>query len=415
MNKVYIKTNGCVVLRHETERIAKFFRVNNYKTTTSIEEANILIMTCCGVTHNEEDQAIGMIKEIENNRSKESVFIISGCLPAFAQQRILEVSPNARLMTYQQLSEFDDLIKGDISIEQVYYNVGAEIKEEESIEASDMDNDKKLAAIIDKQFKTTLCRKQYDFCTMQKYVWQSSDVYQIKVSYGCPGHCSYCATKLAIGNFKSVPKKMVLKQFQEGMEAGYTNFMMVGDEIGSYGSDFGENIIDLLNDINKLSTDIRIAIRYIHPDIFVKYYSQLKPFFAKGFIYYFCSAIQSAGADVLKRMNRNPDMEPFIHCMEDLNKEGYPVNKHTQILVGFPGETESDVFSTLRCLIRCNFDHININKYSPRRGTKAFDMLDSVPEEQKVIRCSMFKEWMMLQKKGKLYDAVKHAVTMYQP
>ena len=263
---------------------------------------------------------------------------------------------------------------------------------------------------MDELCGTTICQEQYNLCTLRRYIWQDKDVYQVKVSYGCPGNCSYCATKMAIGNFRSVPKDLVIKQFKEGVEAGYRSFMMIGDEVGCYGSDFGENIIMLLDKIHSFAPDITIAIRYIHPDILVQHYERLKPYFASGFINYFCCAIQSASPDVLRGMNRNPNLEPFIRCMEDMNANGYRVNKHTQILLGFPNETESDFLETLDCLIRCDFDHININKFSPRKGTKAYEMEDNVPEEVKVRRCSIIRKMLMMSKKEKLYNAVSSAL-----
>lgn len=406
--KIYIASNGCAVLKHETERIWLFFKANSWERVEDVKEADYVIMTCCGVTHNEEDQAIGMIADLEKNRSCNSTFIIGGCLPAFAQERILKTAPTARLMTYQQIEELDELIGASTSINDIYYNVHPTLDEE--LKEWIPNEEERALRKVDELCGTTICQEQYNLCTLRRYIWQDKDVYQVKVSYGCPGNCSYCATKLAIGNFKSVPKDLVLKQFKEGVEAGYRSFMMIGDEVGCYGSDFGENIIILLDEIHSFAPDITIAIRYIHPDILVQHYERLKPYFASGFINYFCCAIQSASPDVLRGMNRNPNLEPFIRCMEDMNANGYRVNKHTQILLGFPNETESDFLETLDCLIRCDFDHININKFSPRKGTKAYEMEDNVPEEVKVRRCSIVRRLLMMNKKEKLYNAVSVAL-----
>ena len=407
--KVYITSNGCAVLKHETERIAKFFQVNSWEHTMCIESADIIVMTCCGVTHNEENQAIEIIGNIERNRSKSTKFVIGGCLPAFAQKRILEITPSAILLTYQQLDRLNELIGATTPLSEVYYNIHPTLDTE--LNEWIPNEEERVLQKIDELCGTGNCKEQYDLCTLRKYIWQDKDVYQIKVSYGCPGNCSYCATKLAIGNFRSVPKELVIRQFKEGVEAGYSNFMMVGDEVGCYGSDFEENIITLLNEIHSFAPNISIAIRYIHPDVFVKHYNEFKPYFATGFINYFCCAIQSASPSVLKAMNRNPNIEPFIQCMEDMNKEGYKVNKHTQILVGFPNETEADVLDTIDCLIRCNFDHININKFSPRQGTKAYELKDNIPESIKVKRCSIFRKLMMMNKKEKLYNAINESVS----
>lgn len=405
MKKVNINSNGCAVLKHETERIAKYFVLNGWELVPETSEADIVIMTCCGVTHNEEDEAIGIISNLESSRDEKSRFIVGGCLPAFARERILSIVPDAILLRNEQLQQLDEIISSSIPFSSVRFNDNPLVFTD-LVRDPEPDTHELLMRKIDAMTGGNDCQDVYDFCTLRKYIWQARDVFQIKVAYGCPGNCSYCATKLGIGDFRSVDKVSVMAQFTEGHAKGYKNFMLVGDEVGCYGRDFGEDLVDLLDSFHAVDSSARIAIRYIHPDVLVRLYDRLKPYFASGFINYFCCAIQSSSPRILKLMNRNPDLEPFIRCMEDINNEGFHVNKHTQILVGFPTETEADVLETLYALIRCRFDHININKFSPRRGTPAYDMADDVPEEEKVRRCSMFRKWMMLNKKAMLYDAI---------
>jgi len=410
--KLYIHTNGCAVLLHETERIARFFVLNKAEITSSISEADILIMTCCGVTQNEEDQAIEIIEMLNNKKSPGSMLIVSGCLPAFAAERITRVAPDALLLSYSQMERFEDMVEGDVKWDDVYYNHGhmmkGEIHRDDTIDTSDEDVDLKLAREIDRRNKNRNCEEQYNLCTLRRYIWKDEDVYQIKVAYGCPGHCNYCATKLAIGNFKSVPKQLVLKQFREGIEKGFRRFSLMGDEIGCYGTDFGENIVMLLDDIYAIDSNVTVSIRYIHPDLFVKNFDGLKRYLANGFIDFFCCAIQSGSPKMLKLMNRNPNIEPFIKCVEQLKEMGCKANRHTQILVGYPGETGEDVWLTLQALVRCDFDHININKFSKRRGTVAYNLEETVGEEEKIARCRIFRHIMQTGKKAKMYDAIKN-------
>lgn len=409
--KVYIHTNGCAVLKHETERIASFFLLNDVEIAGRPEDCDIVVMTCCGVTHNEENQAIDIIADLYHRKQKGAAFVVGGCLPSFARERILQAAPDARLMTYSQMGDFDTMIPTKISWKDVYYNHGHMMRQEEhrddTVDSAALDDDFRLAQKVDSMNGTGNCIRQYDLCTLRRYIWQGDDVYQVKVAYGCPGQCSYCATKLAIGKFRSVPKSLVIKQFREGVEAGFRRFCLMGDEIGCYGTDFGENIVMLLDDIYAVSKEITVSIRYIHPDLFVRYYDGLKPYLMNGFVDFFCCAIQSGSPKMLAAMNRNPDIESFVSCMEDLKREGCKVNKHTQILIGYPGETEADMWQTLNTLIRCDFDHININKFSRRRGTPAYGLEETVAEEDKIARCALIREIMYMGKKAKLYEAIK--------
>ncbi len=408
-NKFHITTNGCAVLIHETERLSQYFKANGWIKTDSATDSDITIITCCGVTQNEEDQAIEMIRTLEVSRNKSSIFVVGGCLPGFAKERILKFAPEALILSYQQLDNLDTIIRAHIPLKKIHFNIN---KNRKAISRHEKSQDEMVAEYVDSQTNGHLCRDQYGFCTMHHYMWQEYDVFQIKVSYGCPGNCTYCATKLGIGSFRSVRKKEVITQYEDGLKRGYKHFLLIGDEIGAYGSDFGETIIDLLQDLYSINSDSKISIRYIHPDILVRYYENLKKYFVNGFVNYFCSAIQSSSPAILKLMGRNPDIEPFIQCMEDMVMKGYPVNRHTQVIVGFPGESSDDFIATLNALIRCDFDHININMYSPRKGTKAYYLKETVSYEQKLCRKEIIKQFMMARKQAKMYEAIKRSILM---
>ena len=386
MNKVYIDSNGCAVLRHETERIARYFTLNGWILEKSPEVADIVILTCCGVTHNEEDEAIGMLRKLEEIRTPDSRIIVSGCMPAFAKERVLDVSPQATILKYAELVQLDGIISADVPFETVYYNVHPQLESENNSEY-DTDMNLQLMRKIDRLCGSRMCEQAWNVSTLRKYMWDDNKTFQIKVSYGCPGKCSYCATKIGIGDFRSVDKDFIMMQFSEGLKMGYDHFILMGDEIGAYGRDIGTTLPELLQQMyDKSDGKATVSIRYIHPDILVTLYDRMKKFFALGFVNYFCCAIQSASPTVLMRMNRNPNIEPFIRCMEDINKNNYPVSKHTQIIVGFPGEISDDVLLTMDALRRCEFEHININLYSPRQHTAAWNMKETVTQEEKIFR-----------------------------
>ena len=412
MKKVFIDSNGCAVLMHETERIAKYFRENNWSLSEYATDADIVLMTCCGVTQNEEDEAIYKLRQLEAERSQDSKFIVSGCMPSFARDRVLGVSPEIMILRYDELSSLDGIIGASVHFSQVYYNVNPQIKTN-CINEIAHDSDFVLMQKIDKIYGSNACERAWEYATLRKYMWQDGRTYQIKVSYGCPGNCSYCATKLGIGNFRSVAKESVMQQFREGLAKGYKRFLLIGDEIGTYGRDIDFSLPKLLREMNQESDGkVTVAIRYIHPDVMVRLFDELKPFFASGFVNYFCCAIQSASGNILKRMNRNPNIEPFIRCMENINASQYPINKHTQIIVGFPGETADDILLTMDALRRCHFDHVNINLYSRRKGTVAWDLGDDVSMDEKKYRAELIRHTMLLHKKALLYDAIKN--TMYK-
>jgi len=411
MKQVYIDSNGCAILRHETYRIAKFFELNSWIEVSNVENADLVVVTCCGVTETDEENAISMISNLWNKKQRNAIFIITGCLPKIDQERLLKKYPTAFLIGNDEMDKFDDIANGNVKISDVYYNVGATRKYYFDKEQFQEDSDLIFVNKIQSLYNTDILLDQYNYSTPRHYIWKESDIYQVRVSYGCGGNCSFCATKLGIGNFRSISIKSILHQITEGIDKGYTKIMLVGDEIGFYGLDIGLTLTHLIDEIYKINNKLKVGIRYIYPDMFVKYYPELKKYIESGFIYYFCSAIQTASPRLLKLMNRNPNITPFVECMKEINVRNYPIIKHSQIIVGFPTETDEDVVETLLCLMDCDFDYLNINPFSFRKGTKAYN-LSKFRIDSEIIksRCKIYENYLKINRSAKLYDKLKSII-----
>lgn len=412
--KVYIDTNGCAILRHETYRISKYFTLNNFEEVRNPKEADIIVITGCGVTEFHENEAIRLIKKIKNKAQHSAYFIIAGCLPNINKEQILKCIPDATLIGYEESHKWDEIINATVKLETVYYNTGHPYSYSYDNENFEDDPDLMVVNKIDSITAKDLMLQQYTYSTPRHYIWKESNVYQIRVSYGCGGNCSFCATKLGIGRFRSISKEDIFRQLKEGVKQGFDKFVLVGDEIGFYGLDVGYDLVSLIDGMYKIAPSIRIAIRYIYPDMFVKYYHQLKKYFENGYIYYFCTAIQSASPRILRMMNRNPDISEFVNCIKDIRQNDYPVKIHTQIMVGFPSETDNDFGLTLKCLLDCDFDFYNINKFSMRKNTKAYEyremqVSDSIVQE----RFELLSTLLRINRKSRLFDIAKNSLLIH--
>lgn len=412
MKTVYIETNGCAVLRHETYKISKAFELNEYIELENPEEADVIIMTGCAVINSTEEYALKSIKRLQNTRKEGSLFVVTGCIPAICKEKIQEISRDIVLLKYNEINILDKLCTFNRSIDTVYYNCNPKrhhsfgdpdivINDEESL-------DECFAKKIDTICKSSKTYDQFMYSTRGRHLWREADLFEIRVSYGCANSCSYCATKLAIGDFISVPEEIILKQVISASEQGFKRIMLMGDEVG-YWNYKGKDIVDLVSDIEKIDDSIYVGIRYINPDIIVKYYDKFKIYFENGRIYYFCAAFQSGSSRILQLMNRNPNIEPFINCMQEIERNGYPVKKHTQIIVGFPTETAEDIIDTLQCLQKASFDHVTITKYCQRPGTKAYG-LELLNDDIIESRIKLFEDWLVLNRNNKLYRTVKSEV-----
>ena len=409
MEKVYIETNGCAVLRHETYKIAKYIETNGFEEVATASEADYIIMTGCAVTDAKESYAIESIKKLYNENKNHSKIIVAGCISTIASERINSISKDIIQIKNNNMDKFDNYFYLNKKIEDVDFNISPKrhhsfgdpliIRDEEE------EKDRQFVEKIDKLTGQEKGINQFNYSTRGKHLWREQDLFEIKVASGCTGKCSYCATKLAIGDLKSIKEERILSQAKEAKKRGYKRLMLMGDEIGAWNEN-NKNIVDLINDILKIDSNFKIGIRYIQPDIIVKNYNRLKPLLENGNIYYFCAAFQSGSEKILKLMNRNPNIEPFIECMEDIEKNNYPVLRHTQIIVGFPTETELDVLKTLDALQRASFDHVVITPYSRRKGTKAYE-LTPLSEEIVSYRMKIFNNWLKLNRNNKIYKTVR--------
>lgn len=409
MNKVYIETNGCAVLRHETYALAKYIEENGFEEVNNPKEADYIIMTGCAVIDANEDFAIQSIKRLFDENQEHAKIIVAGCISAISSERINSISDKIIQIKYSEMDKFDEIFYSRKKIGEVDFNINPKrhhsFGDPQIIVDEEERKDEDFVRIIDNLVESNSGINQFNYSTRGKHLWREPDLFEIKVASGCTGKCSYCATKLAIGDFKSVSEDRILLQAIQAKNSGYKRIMLMGDEIGAW-NDNGKDIIDMINDLLKIYPEFKIGIRYIQPDIIVKKYEKMRPLLESGSIYYFCSAFQSGSERILKLMNRNPNIEPFINCMEDIEKNNYPVLRHTQIIVGFPTEQELDVLKTLRALQRASFDHVTISAYSKRKGTKSFD-LETLPGEVVRYRVELFNEWLKLNRSNKIYKTIR--------
>ena len=409
MKKVYIETNGCAVLRHDTYKIAKYIEENGFKEIDNAVDADYIIITGCAVIDINEDYIISVIQKLYNENKNHAKIIVAGCISTIASERIEKISKDIIQISNDNTDEFDKYFFNIKKIKDLDFNISPKrhhSKGDPSIIINEEEEKDKLFAMkIDELTGKENGQQQFKYSTRGRHLWREPDLYEIKVSSGCTGKCSYCATKLAIGDLKSIEEKRILEQVKEAKKNGYKKIMLMGDEIGGW-HDNKKDIVDLINDILSIDPDFKIGIRYIQPDIIVKIYDRIKMLLKNGSIFYFCVAIQSGSSRILKMMNRNPNIQPFISCMQDIIKNKYPVLRHTQIIVGFPSETEKDLLDTIDVLQKTSFDHVVISAYSRRKGTKVYE-LEPISSEIINKRMEILNDWLELNRNSKIYTAIR--------
>lgn len=377
MKTFYLETNGCSVVRHDTQRYSKYLRLNGWEEIAGPEKADLVLYTTCGVIKDTENYALQSISGLNKKIKDDALFLVSGCLTKINPIKLAEIF-QGEAFSKDGEDRLDEIIHAKISINDIFWD--GDIVREHSLGdpflhySQDELDELKVANTLGEKFKKSTFLDIYNYTTKGRFFWKEDDLFEVKVADGCKYNCSYCATKKAKGVLKSRPVDKILDETVFGFEKGYTKFVLTGDEVGEFGWDIETDLADLIKKMIPLIGNSKIAIRYITPEALIKLYKELKPFFEDGRVYYFCASFQSGSKKVLKAMNRPQNVEKLVAIIKELDEKCPKVYKHTQIIVGFPGETKKDFEMTLKTLEAAKFDYITVTKYSDRPDTVASQM-----------------------------------------
>ncbi|NLC88417.1 MAG: tRNA (N(6)-L-threonylcarbamoyladenosine(37)-C(2))-methylthiotransferase MtaB, partial [Clostridiaceae bacterium] len=340
MKTIAFCTLGCKVNQYETNAMIEQFIKRNYKIVEFDQKADVYIINTCTVTNMADRKSRQMLRRVKEINPK-SIVVACGCYAQVAKDEL------------KKISEID-LIYGTNEKNRIAEYV------EEYI------NDK------NKQELVTDVMYQKEFLDFGSTAYTEKTRAVIKVQDGCDRFCTYCIIPYARGHVRSRKIDSVIEEVIKIAQEGIKEVIITGIHVASYGKDFKEDIslIDLLEEINKIDGIERIRLGSLEPTLiteqFVKRLTKLEKICD-----HFHLSLQSGCDDTLKRMNRRYTTEQFEQSVK-LLREYYPkVALTTDIIVGFPGETDEEFAKTYEFLKRINFYQMHIFKYSPRKGTKA--------------------------------------------
>ena len=345
--KVAFYTLGCKVNQYETNGMIQAFLEKGYKIVDFTEKSDIYIINTCTVTSISDKKSRQMIRRTKQ-LNPEAIVVAVGCYAQVAKDKLEEIKDI-------------DLILGISEKTEIIKYVEEEIKER---------NPKTYISDV-------MHQKQFvDFGSVN---YTDKNRVAIKVQDGCNQFCTYCIIPYARGRIRSRKIENVKKEVEDLAQKGIKEIVITGIHVASYGKDLEENIglIDLLEEINKIDGIERIRLSSLEPTLiteeFVKRLSKLAKICD-----HFHLSLQSGCNETLKRMNRHYTTEDFKKATELLRKTYPNVALTTDIIVGFPGETEEEFNITYDFLKEINFYKMHVFKYSPRHGTKAEKMPNQI-------------------------------------
>ena len=364
--KVAFYTLGCKVNQYETNAMEQQFIQKGYKTVENSENADIYIINTCSVTNMAERKSRQMLRRVKEI-NKDAILVVCGCYAQVAKNEL------------EKIPEIDIILgineKNNI-VEKVEEYINKNKKSTETI-VSDV-------------------ATQNEFIDFGDVTFTEKNRAVIKVQDGCNMFCTYCIIPYARGRIRSRKIESVVSEISKIASQGIKEVVITGIHIASYGKDFDEEgekirLIDLLERINQIEGIERIRLGSLEPTIIDEEFAMRLSKLEK-ICDHFHLSLQSGCNETLKRMNRKYTTERYKQAV-DVLRNVYPnVNFTTDVIVGFPGETEEEFNETYKFLEDINFYKIHVFKYSPRRGTVAEKMQNQIDGNIKEIRSNKLIE-----------------------
>ena len=364
--RVAFLTLGCKVNSYETEAIRGMFEAAGYAVVNFKELADVYLVNTCTVTNIADRKSRQMLHQARK-RNPDAIIIAVGCYVQAKEEELLEDSCVDLVVGNNRKSEIVKFVENYRADNDINTNMVIDIGSEREFEE---------LSIISTMEKTRAF---------------------IKIQDGCNRFCSYCIIPYVRGRVRSRNEEEILEEITKLSEAGYKEVVLTGIHISSYGTDRLDEkedlyrvmpLASLIKAIGAIPGIDRIRLGSLEPRIitedFVKEIAGVKQFCP-----HFHLSLQSGSDTVLKRMNRKYSSHEYKDKVELIRKYFENPAFTTDIIVGFPGETDKEFEETLEFVQRIRFSAIHVFKYSKRAGTKAADMADQIPEDIKHQRSNI--------------------------
>jgi MiaB/RimO family radical SAM methylthiotransferase len=352
--KVYIETYGCWLNRGESEVAKTILREKGYEIVSTPGSADIVVVNTCAVRGDTERNMLMRLEELKKI-APQARFIVTGCLVNVRPKSILEILPDASLLEPDAVTKIGDVLEED---KPVYI----------------------------------LRKYERDLSLLPKY--REGPTYVIPIQSGCTGSCSFCVEWVARGRrVKSYPVRLIVDAVKEAVSKGAKEVYLTGQDVASYGLDIGTSLPKLLETLlEEVPGNYRVRIGMMEPSMLSKIVEELVPLFKDPRLYkYFHIPVQHGDDRVLSLMNRKYTVGEYKSLVERV-REGVGLSSLvTDIIVGFPGETEEAFQSTLKLLEEIMFDKVHVARYTLRPFTKGY-LLPGVPEPVKKRRSRLASE-----------------------
>lgn len=348
--KFAIYTLGCKVNTYESEFIISLFKNRGYTLVDFKEDADIYIINTCTVTNNSDRKDRKMINSI---KSKKGCKVVCGCFVESAKD-----------YDYTGI----DVVIGNYNKSNIVDLVEENLKTHKQIKALD-----------------NIMMVPFEDMEIRRFEERTRAF--VKIQDGCENYCAYCIIPFVRGRCRSKDKNLVLKEIKGLVDVGYKEIVLTGIHTGSYGIDLGIKFSDLLEEILNIKGLERLRISSIEiTELDDKFFKLLEN---EKMCNHLHVPLQSGSCNILKSMNRKYTKEEYKKIIDRIRKVRKGISITTDVIVGFPGETDDDFNECLDFVKGINFSKVHVFPYSKRNGTKAARMdnhIDGVTKKRRTKR-----------------------------
>jgi threonylcarbamoyladenosine tRNA methylthiotransferase CDKAL1 len=333
---IYVETYGCTANKSDERLLIGLLRHQGHQIVENLTDADVLILLTCTVIATTEQRMLSRLKVFQKTHKK---IIVTGCMAVVQTDLITAVAPHAILLPTHHIQYINDIIQGN------------------------------TPACV--EMKKTALPKYYD--TM---------IAPIMIAEGCRLSCTYCITRFARGSLRSFPLQEIVEDVRSAIKQGCKEIQLTAQDTASYGLDTGTNLGALLTQICALKGVFRVRVGMMNPLTLKKNIDTILPAYQHHKIYKFLHVpVQSGDDEILKKMNRGYTVKDFTNLVQRFRKAIPTLTLSTDVIIGFPTETQEQFNRTLTLLKKIKPDIINITRFSARPRTIAKKMKGRVPTD----------------------------------
>jgi MiaB/RimO family radical SAM methylthiotransferase len=388
--RIYISSNGCPGRDLDMSRLIRYFEINDCRMVSSAKKADYIIFVTCSFKENRKNASIENIRKYKTYKGE---LIVAGCLPEIAPEELSEIF-SGKCISTKQLEQIDNFFpdfryKFNM-VEDAHYLYP------------------KLSYIFQKALpEIKLNKNLYKQFTSLKIFSEGKQIPYLRIGRGCNEKCAYCGIRKAIGPLKSKSIQELKNEYASLLNKGYRKFKLFSDNVGAYGADIGSSLSDLLNELagvhhneNGTGKDhgIEWYLLHLYPLWAVQNQDEIIKRIEEKTITQIMFPIQSGSERILKLMNRYDNNNEVLKTLSAFKAANSKLKLYSQVIIGFPSETEEDFMDTVRFIKDVKFDLVIPFEYYDSPHTLSSKMTQKVDNNIILDRMKQFGQ--MLDKEG---------------